>query len=784
MWGHYIIQDTLPAEDPVILGTLWYDDITQLLKVCTAVSPYAFTSLAGGGGPPGTVTSVGITVPTLLSVSGTPVTTSGTFAVVWAGVVNRVPFFSAAATLATSASLEFNGARLTVTTAVLGKAQYRAAWDAINYTELKVDSVGVMTFTAQGTAPAFVFNEVVSLAAATAAHGAVPYSTATILAYTAVGVSGQVLTSQGAAAPIWTTPTTGTVTSVAMTVPTGLSVSGSPITTSGTLAVTLTAGYMIPGGGSAGQVLQSAGASAPTFSTATYPATATGTGTILRADGTNWVATTATYPTTITVNQVLYATATNVIGSHANLTFDSAILTVKATVAIDTSAAAVAPLTIKSNATTDGYTITNSGFVWKNAAGAEMWRIMGSDPNPGANNYGNLLWGYLAGANISASGTATNNLAQGWSALASAVTGVTGVFAQGFTALFSMTSGSADVVIGSEAAYAATVNVNNNVVVGDKGATSATGLSGNALVGASALRYATAVYDTVAIGNEAARNVVGGGQNTGTTLNGVYVGIATKAATAGRTNEIVIGHAAEGAGDNTATWGNTSITNHYFSGAISAGSLTLTTPLALASGGTAANLTAAHGAVAYSTAAALALTAVGNSGELLTSAGAGAPTWSTKKLAGLVFPLSTNYVSGTGTAGVDNTAQTVKTIAMAANTLTQVGDRLRIRVFWRPDTGTAIVGTLKVNAVTVSLSTSSTAAAELVNEAWLEYIDATHANIIAYSASLIDTTTSAVNVASFAWGSSQDIIFTQTQISNNKIVVYSIVVDIFPKGVA
>ena len=38
----------------------------------------------------------------------------------------------------------------------------------------------------------------------------------------------------------------GTVTSVAMTVPTGLTVSGSPITSSGTLAVTLTSGYSIP----------------------------------------------------------------------------------------------------------------------------------------------------------------------------------------------------------------------------------------------------------------------------------------------------------------------------------------------------------------------------------------------------------------------------------------------------------------------------------------------------------------------------------------------------------
>jgi hypothetical protein len=38
----------------------------------------------------------------------------------------------------------------------------------------------------------------------------------------------------------------GSVTSVAMTVPTGLTVSGSPITTSGTLAVSLQSGYSIP----------------------------------------------------------------------------------------------------------------------------------------------------------------------------------------------------------------------------------------------------------------------------------------------------------------------------------------------------------------------------------------------------------------------------------------------------------------------------------------------------------------------------------------------------------
>jgi hypothetical protein len=56
------------------------------------------------------------------------------------------------------------------------------------------------------------------------------------------GTSGQVLTSAGTGAvPTWTTPTTGTVTSVAASAGTGISVSGSPITGSGTLTITNTA---------------------------------------------------------------------------------------------------------------------------------------------------------------------------------------------------------------------------------------------------------------------------------------------------------------------------------------------------------------------------------------------------------------------------------------------------------------------------------------------------------------------------------------------------------------
>jgi len=71
-----------------------------------------------------------------------------------------------------------------------------------------------------------------------------------------------------------------------------------------------------------GKVLQGAGiGTAPAFSTATYPSTATGTGKILRADGTNWVASTATYPDTAGTNgNVLVSDGTNWVSSTATST--------------------------------------------------------------------------------------------------------------------------------------------------------------------------------------------------------------------------------------------------------------------------------------------------------------------------------------------------------------------------------------------------------------------------------------------------------------------------------
>jgi len=47
-YGQVYIQSTMPAEDPVQVGSLWSDKSTGLVKVCTSVSPYTFVTVHGG----------------------------------------------------------------------------------------------------------------------------------------------------------------------------------------------------------------------------------------------------------------------------------------------------------------------------------------------------------------------------------------------------------------------------------------------------------------------------------------------------------------------------------------------------------------------------------------------------------------------------------------------------------------------------------------------------------------------------------------------------------------
>lgn len=127
--------------------------------------------------------------------------------------------------------------------------------------------------------------------------------------------SGNVLSVTGTANQILATPTTGNVV---------LSLIGpytpATYTAHGVLIGEGTSSIAATSAGTAGQLLTSGGASAdPTWTTATFPSTAGATGTILRSNGTNWVATTDTYPNTVAAGDLLLATASNVIGSLADV---------------------------------------------------------------------------------------------------------------------------------------------------------------------------------------------------------------------------------------------------------------------------------------------------------------------------------------------------------------------------------------------------------------------------------------------------------------------------------
>jgi hypothetical protein len=172
---------------------------------------------------------------------------------------------------------------------------------------------------------------------------------------------------------------------------------------------------------------------------------------------------------------------------------------------------------------------------------------------------------------------------------------------------------------------------------------------------------------------------------------------------------------------------------------------------------------------------------LGTTVKVLHGNASGVPTFSpvdlssdvTGNLVGGQRSLSTNYISGTGTAGVDNTAQTVVTVAIAANTLTQVGDQLQLLSYWRGDTGAAITGTLALNGGTVGNTTDAGGTALQLCETWLQYVDATHANVLEYEAGALGAV-SAANVAGFNWAASQNLTLAQNAIVANHIVVFSL----------
>jgi hypothetical protein len=138
---------------------------------------------SGGGGGSGTVTSVGLSAPSIFTVSGSPVTTSGTLALTYSG--DALPLANGG----TGATTQAN-ARITLGGTTSGISLFTLT-NSVSDKFIKVNSNNTIT----------LLN------------------------------ADDTRTSIGAG--------TGSVSSVGMSVPTFLSVSGSPVTSSGTLAVSL-----------------------------------------------------------------------------------------------------------------------------------------------------------------------------------------------------------------------------------------------------------------------------------------------------------------------------------------------------------------------------------------------------------------------------------------------------------------------------------------------------------------------------------------------------------------
>ena len=170
-------------------------------------------------------------------------------------------------------------------------------------------------------------------------------------------------------------------------------------------------------------------------------------------------------------------------------------------------------------------------------------------------------------------------------------------------------------------------------------------------------------------------NVANGGTGA-VTLTGYVYGNGTSAMTASTT---IPTSALSGNFVSTFSGGTTGLTPS----SATAGAISLAGTLAIANGGTNSTATPTAGGVGYGTGTAHAYTSVGTSGQVLTSAGAGTPTW-TNAATGTVSTVS--VVSANGFAGTVATATTTPAITLS----------------------TSITGVLKGNATAISAATAGT----------------------------------------------------------------------------
>jgi len=142
--------------------------------------------------------------------------------------------------------------------------------------------------------------------------------------------------------------------------------------------------------------------------------------------------------------------------------------------------------------------------------------------------------------------------------------------AVGMNALRANTSGSINSALGRDALLSNTTGHSNSALGTSALRANTTGYS-NVAMGASALYSNTTGYSNSALGRDAGRYLADGATGNEASNNSLFLGYGTRSKEAGQTNEIVIGASAIGAGSNSVTLGNDSITKTLLKGNVGIG---------------------------------------------------------------------------------------------------------------------------------------------------------------------------------------------------------------------
>jgi len=436
----------------------------------------------------------------------------------------------------------------------------------------------------------------------------------------------------------------GTVTSVAMTVPTGLSISGTPITTSGTLALTLSAGYSIPT-----DVNQTNWTTAYTQTQqwnggSTNLVAATGR-TSLGGTTVGQSMFTLTNPSAITFPQF---NADNTVSALTASAFRTAI-------GAGTSSTTGTVTSVGGTGTVNGITLTGTVTSTGNLtlggtlSGVSLTtQVSGTLPvlNGGT---GTTTPALVAGSNVTISGTWPNQTVNATSGSSGTVTSVSIVSANGFagtvatattTPAITLTTSISGVLKGNGTAISAAVAGTDyqsaqsvTGMVKSSGTTRSAATSGTDYsAGTSAL--ATGIVKSTTTTGALTIAVAGTDYQTAQSVTGIVKSSGTTRSAATSGTDFSAGTSALGTGilKSTTTTGALTIavaadfpTLNQNTTGTAAG---LSATLAIASGGTNSTATPTAGGAGYGTGTAHAYTAAGTAGQVLTSAGASAPTWS------------------------------------------------------------------------------------------------------------------------------------------------------------